>query len=94
MHFVAYCEKYPSLCINVPALRKSFDKRGREHDSTVMKFVNRVFDSRVAGLTEEEAALVLAQFRRMQERPYGAELVIHLATEQDTPKKKGAEAHA
>lgn len=68
-HFTAYCERYPSFSFNVPDLRASFVKRGEPYRSTNMRFVERVFDSQAAGLTSQEATIVLDRLKSMTSWP-------------------------
>lgn len=58
MHFVARCDRYPSFAFVVPALREARKKAGAKKVSGVVKFQNRILDTKADGYTEKEAAFI------------------------------------
>lgn len=60
--FVARSDRYPQFSFCVPALRPFLKKKGRlEKDSTVVKFIDRVLDTKAQGYSEEEADAIKKQ---------------------------------
>lgn len=60
-HFTVYCGRYPSFSFGCPELRaKRMKERGASPNrfGVTLQFERGVFDSKLAGLDEEEAAIV------------------------------------
>ena len=57
MHFIARCFNFPELKFNSPLLHQIYCKTGRENQTTWLRFINGIFDSKVAGLENEEECL-------------------------------------
>ena len=89
MHFVALCDRYPSFTFNVPALRPFYNKTGRKQESTLARFSNRVLDTKLAGFSEAEAAIVKSALEAMHYYPplFGADIKL-LEVPASLPSKK------
>ena len=96
MHLVALCDRYPSFTFNVHALRPLYDKKGAKKDSTLIRFSNRVLDTKAAGLTEEEAEHVKAALERMKDYPplFGRDIqLLVVETPEPLPYEQPPTAH-
>ena len=92
MHFVAMCRRYPQFALNVHALRPYYDERGLKMESTVVHFVNGVFDSKEAGLSDREASIVHEALRNCKQFPplYGQQILV----KEYPPEEKRADTPA
>ena len=96
MHFVATCDIFPQFAFNVPALRVYYKAEGREFDSPIVRFQNRVLDTKQQGYGEEESAMIRAALEKMTEFPPLIGTHILLADEQAPPRQgflRGAVKH-
>jgi hypothetical protein len=65
MHFTARNDRYPQFSFCVPALRPLLLKKGRDKDSVIVRFADRVLDTQAQGYTPQEAALIKAQLEKL-----------------------------
>ncbi len=64
-HFIAHSPRYPFLRFNVPALKPLLLKKGLLEPATWVKFDSGFLDTKAAGWTEEEAALIHEQIEKL-----------------------------
>ena len=61
-HIIARNDHYPQYSFCVPALRPFLKRKGRlDKESTVVKFIDRVLDTKAQGYTEGEADAIQKQ---------------------------------